>query len=141
MSINRAWVRRPLLSPPHYGRSAPPVWLESVVTFARIATAPDEVGGFSSSTAPVAFLTTAAHCEFQQGHTRLTRSESVEDVILQRILRIIMPFPEFQADMPRRDDQITWTQDTGETLVTHVRSVESPLNMGDHLEIESEVFI
>lgn len=136
--LDRAWSRRPLVSAPHWGRSAPPGWLESSVTFSRSAPlAGDGRGGFTAGGEGPTW-TTVAHVEVVSGDAGA--GDVVMGLPLKRQLEVILNFPGPGDPMPAKGDSMDWTSDTGVKYHTSVRLVTSPLTIHDHLEIVSELF-
>lgn len=138
MTLDRAWTRRPLVSPPWFGRSVPPTWTESEVAFTGADLVPDGDGGFEKP-GESAHLTLKAHVE-EVNVTDASPSDTI-GTINRRMLRVFVPLPlPAGARLPRRGEHMLWTSDLGREYRVLVKSVTSPENLGDHLEIESEAY-
>ncbi len=142
MTLDRAWSRRGIVRPAPWGATLSTVWLDSAITFSRQTIEDDGYGGFSSSEAPIDYLTTAAHVRFMgDGITQgpyPVPAQGGSDTNKRR-LDIRLPTPD-ETLMPKKGDRVEFTLDTGVVLNLSIVNVHSPRNWSDHIKVETEWF-
>lgn len=149
MSLDRAWVRRPLVSQPYFGQSVPSVWKESWVTFERPRSLTTKShGGFTAPTAPpIEFLRCRAHVSLDR---EPVRPWSNADQPQRRLLHIWIAYPaagdpdvDFWLEGfgdPQRDDTVVWTSPENVTHRVNVHVVHDPENLHEVARVETEMF-
>ena len=142
MTLDRAWSRRALVKPAPWAQTLSSVWLDSEVTFSRQTLTPDGLGGFSTSQAPIAYLTTQAHVRFvgdgvTQGPFPVPSAGGPDTN--KRRLDIRMATPD-ESLMPKKGDRVRFVLDTGVVLDLFIINVHSPRNYTDHIKVETEWF-
>lgn len=140
--LDHAWSRRGLVSPAPWGATLSSVWLDSEVTFSRQTPTPDGLGGFSTSQAPIAYLTAAVHVRFvgdgvSQGPYPVPSIGGTDTQ--KRMLAIRMETPD-ESLTPKKGDRVRFVLDTGVVLDLFITNVHSPRNYADHLKVETEWF-
>jgi hypothetical protein len=135
--LDRGWPRRALVSPPYFGRTLPPLWLDTPVAFYRKVMVDDGHGGFSATGAPDGpYLAVMAACDYVS-HSAWNAPEGLVGG-LKRSLRFYITIPEDPDLIPRRGDEVDWTSDIGVRHRIRIDSVESAAQRHDHLTILTE---
>jgi hypothetical protein len=136
--LDRAWTRRGLVGPAHFGRTLSGVWLDTFVSFSRLRVHDDGYGGFSATT-PETYLATKAHVTFGDPTGPYQFSGQMPPLDKRRT-RVRIPYPHDAEQVPIKGDTLIWDTPTGERLRLAVRNVVSPRGWADHILVEAEEF-
>lgn len=135
MSMDRSWLRRAYVSPAHFARTLPGVWLDREVTFARTEVVRDDYGSFSGS--EVEYLTIMGHV--RRDERAMETMSGADSIIRRQRLDIRIPWPADAEDIPKKGDFVSATLDTG-TVRMHITDVKSPRGMSDHIHVVAEEY-
>lgn len=140
--LDRAWARRPLVSPPPFGRSVPAIWADTEVTFLRRQSTNNDIGG-TGGEADLTVLIVMANVALSPEpglHIEIAAGGAVRRRYYM-IIFDIPPDPLFDWDtLPQKGDYVTFTDAGGRITRTPVKSVLLPENLADHCEVETEEF-
>jgi hypothetical protein len=135
--IDRAWSRRGFASPPWFGRTLPPTWLETSVTFRRTTGGADDGAGGWTAGGPVDYLTVMAHAE-QRDYTMDGARVLDANTAKLRFWTLYFPLPSNVSLVPVKGDEVRFQDALGTVTTTFVRSVHLPEQLRDHVEVETE---
>lgn len=139
MTYDRAWVKRPLVAAPHFGRSVPDVWTNTVATFVRRDPVTNAIGGFAGATERVV-ATVPAYQELATDsglHIALDAGP-----VRRRHYLIIVAHTAFTdaTQYPRKGDTVRFTDEVGIQRSMPVEKADRPEGIADHWEIETQEF-
>lgn len=141
--LDRAWPRRPLVSPPPFGLSVPTIWKETSVTFLRRMGSLNAVGGRGGA-AEAELLTVMASVSIATDTALMAHQLSGVDsgpIRRRYYLCIFDTPPNFDwSKLPAKGDYMAFTDPAGRTLHVIVKLVDIAEGIRDHVEIESEEF-
>jgi len=137
--LDRSWLRRGLVSPPHFGRTLHDVWTDATLVFKRDTVVRDPLTGEFQSQGVQTYRTT-------RGHVRRVTNvagpmvSTTEALVRNRRLDIRVPYPEGASttDYPQIGDVVEHTLDNGSTQRMRVIDVASPRGWQDHLHVVAE---
>jgi hypothetical protein len=146
-AFDRAWTRRPFVSPARWMpmRSVPDLWAETTVTFSRSMPVATRAGGFDrSSTIGTIYLVANCHVETDQSLAPAAQPGG-EALVIANWWSIFLPIviddvPLDPENYPRKGDKVTFTDDLGKTISMDIRAVISPETIADHFEIMTETW-
>ena len=140
--LDRAWARRPLVSPPTWGRSVPVIWADIEVTFLRRNSSDNGIGG-TSGAVELTLLTIKASVSISPEpglHIEIGSGGSIRRRYYLTIFDIPRN-PDFDWDLlPQKGDYEVFYDVAGRYVSVPIKAVHLPQNLGDHVEIESEEF-
>lgn len=146
--IDRAWSRRPFVSPARWmpEASVPALWAETLVTFSRVAGTLTTGGGIDRNvTGGSIFLMTYCHAEIAESTAPAAQSGG-ESLVMAKWWTIFLPLvvddvPLDPSNYPRKGDHLRFIDDLGTAWELDIRAVTSPENVADHLELDTETFV
>jgi hypothetical protein len=134
--LNRAWARRGWASAPFFGRSVPPVMMETTITVTRRGPRTlNAIGGFGAPV-PVVLYTGPAHVEHFEEQKPVLGGSTVETtgVTIYHHYEIYMPIPDDPDTVPDSGDRVAFSDGYAEYDLP-IMHVELNSGLTDHLEI------
>lgn len=140
--IDRAWVRRPLVSPAPWGESLPDVWLETELNFyRRTDTTQNRIGGFAGSGVPNNYLIINGHAEVaERTGLSIGGEQPGGGTIVRRHYNIFIPVPGDTGLLPRAGDRVWFYDGLGRRIDVALEYVTPPEGIRDHIEISTAEF-
>ena len=142
--IRRSWLTRAHFSPSHWAKGGAALLYDTLVTFTRDTLVTDGSGGFAPASGPgpgatAVWAAVPAHVELAVD-SGLLIGEPPVGPIRRRHYLIICDLPADTAQLPKPQDYVAWTDETGVAHKWRVQKADSPEGDADHLEIETESF-
>lgn len=136
--LDRAWPRRPLVSPPPFGRSVPDIWADTEVVFLRRISSDNGIGGTSGAD-QAELLTVMANVSLSP-EPGIQVEVGAGGAVRRRFYLTIFEVDPATFDwdlLPRKGDYETFVDPGGRAVTVPIDSVLIPEGIVDHIEIES----
>lgn len=140
--LMRSWTRRGWGNPtPRWGESIPRLWADTELHFYRREVAGNGIGGFNAGV-PGDLLVIWAHVEIEEvlyGRD-LIASEGLT-TLERRRYALYFAVPAVAEATPRKGDRVWFIDALGTRVDLAVRGVDTPENVGDHIEVTTEDYL
>jgi len=139
--IHRSVYTRGFYSPSPWARRGAALTYDTPVTFRRHTLVDAGAGTFAPASGPgmPALWATVAHVELETEGGLLVQADGLGPLNRRRYV-IICEVPTDTSQLPKRDDYVEFTDAVGQAVRTKVDKADIPLNLADHIEIETEWF-
>lgn len=138
--LNRAWPRRGWAAPPAFGKSVPALMMETTITITRRVRARNDIGGYKAGNATQLFQGPAHVERLEESRERSGATVEVPmGAVMFHHWEIFMPLPADPTQLPRKGDQIQFSDGYG-THDVPLMYVARPDGLNDHLELITDEF-
>lgn len=139
--LDRAWVRRALVSPPPFGESLPDVWSETEFNFyRRTDTTQNRIGGFAGAGVENNYLICNGHAEVVERTADIITDVQRGGNMVRRHYNLFIPVPDDTGLLPRKGDRVWFYDGIGRRIDLALDYVDLPEGTADHVEITTVEF-